>query len=656
MKLSIVIVNYNVKYFLEQCLRSVEKAKKNIDAEVFVVDNNSVDGSCNMVKDKFPWVYLIENDKNLGFSKANNQAIKLSKGEYILILNPDTLVEEDTLEKCLNFMDSNPLAGALSVKMIDGKGNFLPESKRGLPTPIVAFYKIFGISSIFPKSKIFNKYHLGYLDKNQIQEIEILPGAYMLIRRKALDKTGLFDESFFMYGEDIDLSYRIIKSGFKNYYFPDTTIIHYKGESTKKGSLNYVRVFYNAMIIFAKKHFSKNNARIFSIIINLAIYFRAFISILKRFTKSILLPCIDAAVIYLGFFFFEPVWASIKFGKFAQYPSTYLTIVVPTYIIIWLISVFYSGGYDKPIKIINLLKGVTIGTIIILIIYSLLPEHFRFSRALLIIGTVWTFISTILIRLIFHILKSDWIKLDFNKRKRIAIAANEKEYNRIKKIIEKSEIKPELIGFISNIEKTVSPEHLGNINQIKEIISINKIGEIVFSGTDLSSQQIIKSMLDLTRYNIDFKIAPPESLSVIGSNSINTPGDLYLVDINSITKIINQRNKRMFDFFSALLILVISPFIFFLFKYPSNLYKNIFKVVLGYYSWVGYYPLDKNNIQNLPSIKPGILTPVDKFNKELINTEILSKLNFTYAKDYKILNDLEIIFKGFKYLDRLIKT
>ena len=216
------------------------KACAKVDAEIFVVDNNSVDGSVEMVQKKFPAVKEIANKDNKGFSKANNQAIQLSTGEYVLLLNPDTVVEEDTFEKMIRFMDAHSDAGGLGVKMIDGSGKFLPESKRGLPTPRVAFYKMFGLSKLFPRSKTFGKYHLSYLDRDKIHEIDVLAGACMMIRKTVLDKTGLLDETFFMYGEDIDLSYRITQAGFKNYYFPETRIIHYKGESTKKSSVNYV--------------------------------------------------------------------------------------------------------------------------------------------------------------------------------------------------------------------------------------------------------------------------------------------------------------------------------------------------------------------------------------------------------------------------------
>ena len=236
LKLSIVIVNYNVKHFLEQCLKSVYQAIQNIEAEVFVVDNNSIDGSQDMVRSSFPDVKLIANSKNTGFSTANNQAIKESKGEYVLLLNPDTVVPENCFQALLEFADETPDLGGCGIPMYDGQGNYLPESKRGLPTPEVAFYKIIGLNKLFPKSKKFGKYHLGYLAPDQNHEVEILAGAFMLIRKKVLDKIGLLDETFFMYGEDIDLSYRITKAGWKNYYFAGSRIIHYKGESKKSSA------------------------------------------------------------------------------------------------------------------------------------------------------------------------------------------------------------------------------------------------------------------------------------------------------------------------------------------------------------------------------------------------------------------------------------
>ena len=290
MQLSIIIVNYNVRNFIDLCLLSVKEAITNIQAEVFVVDNNSSDDSVEYLKEHHNWIQLIENKDNPGFSKANNQAIKKAKGKYILLLNPDTIVEENTFEDCINFMDKTPNAGGLGVKMIGADGSFQPESKRGIPTPMVSFYKMSGLAKLFPNSKCFAHYNLSYLSENEINEIEILSGAFMFLRKSVLDKIGLLDERFFMYGEDIDLSYRIIKAGFDNYYFPKTKILHFKGESTKKQNTKYIYIFYNAMILFAEKHFSSKKTKIFIWFIQLAVYLRIAISIFimfctKFFTK-----------------------------------------------------------------------------------------------------------------------------------------------------------------------------------------------------------------------------------------------------------------------------------------------------------------------------------------------------------------------------------
>ena len=281
-KLSVIIVSYNVCYFLEQALLAVRKALAEVEGEVFVVDNNSNDHSAAMVQRRFPEVKLIRNDTNLGFSKANNQAIALAEGQYILLLNPDTVVREDTFRTCLEFMDSHPEAGGLGVHMLDGQGNFLPESMRGLPTPAVAFYKITGLTALFPRSRVFGRYYLGYLDAGQVQEVDVLAGAFMWLRRESLQQTGLLDESFFMYGEDIDLSYRLQKAGYKNYYLPHTQIIHYKGESTRRGSINYVYLFYRAMSVFVKKHFAGRQALFFTGLIHFAIVGRALLSLGAR--------------------------------------------------------------------------------------------------------------------------------------------------------------------------------------------------------------------------------------------------------------------------------------------------------------------------------------------------------------------------------------
>ena len=647
MKISIIIVNYNVEYFLEQCLNSVFKATKNIDAEIFVVDNNSIDGSVEMVKEKFPQAILFDNKENLGFSKANNQAMRVSNGEYVLLLNPDTVVEEDTFEKVINFMDQHQDAGGLGVKMIDGKGEFLPESKRGLPTPAVAFYKIFGLSSLFPKSKKFGQYHLGYLDKEETHTIDVLSGAFMLMRKTALDKVGLLDEDFFMYGEDIDLSYRIQKGGFKNYYFPDTRIIHYKGESTKKSSVNYVFVFYNAMIIFAKKHFSQKNAKTFSFLINLAIYLRASMAIAARFIKKSVLPLIDFGSITSLLYIIANIYQKQKTDVELDYDL--LKIAFPVYSGIWISSVWLCGGYDKPVKLLKILKGVGIGTAVILMGYALLDKSLQFSRLIIVLGGITTLITYLFIRILLHFLKFKNHNLSGNNNKRFVIVGKEEEAKRVSNLLKQTSIQIDYEGLVHPDKNNHPTEYLGNLSQLKQVVHIHKIDEIIFCAKDTSSLEIINQMSEINNKNLDFKIAQPESLYLIGSNSIDTSGDLYVLDINSITKAKNIRNKRILDFISSLCFLCFLPISIWFVRKKIRFISNCFKVFIGKNTWVGYALTEETNFK-LPKIKNGIISCIDKMDKNALSEETINKINLIYAKDYSPTTDINSIFNSFNKL------
>jgi O-antigen biosynthesis protein len=654
MKLSVVIVNYNVKYFLEQCLYSVRRATEGIPAEVFVVDNNSVDGSGKMVREKFPEVIFIENKENTGFSKANNQAIHLSKGEYVLLLNPDTVVEDDTFSKCISFMDGHPDAGGLGVKMIDGKGNFLPESKRGLPTPSVAFYKIFGLSKFFPKSRIFGKYHLGFLDKDEINQVEVLSGAFMLLRKSVLEKTGLLDETFFMYGEDIDLSYRILKAGYKNYYFPETRIIHYKGESTKKGSINYVIMFYNAMIIFARKHFTSRKARLLSFLINIAIYFRAFLAIVSRFMARAFLPLTDAALIYGGLYFIIVYWQNnVIFPQGGGYPPGFFTLAVPGYILVWLLSGYFNGTYDGPFRFSRILRGIAMGTVFILVAYALLPESLRFSRAIILLGSVWAIAVMSMTRIIRHVLKFRNLKMGPLQNRRFVIVGDRDEAKRVWELLQSTVDNPGFIGLISATAREQKNDgFIGSLAQISEIIRVYRIDEVVFCSKSMTHQAIIDQMSALQDLRVDYKIAPEDSLSIIGSNSINTAGDLYTVNISSINRVENKRNKRSFDIASCLVLLLLYPILIFLVNQPLGLIRNILFVLAGHRSWVSYIRDEHYEMERLPHIRKGVLNPLDAFGKENISEEIKQRLNFIYARDYSTNTDLNIVIKGFRQLGR----
>ena len=283
MKLSVVIVNYNVSHYLLQCVDSLSHALRGTDSEVIVVDNHSRDNSVTLLRQYHPEVRIVENLHNLGFAKANNIAIRQSRGEYVLLLNPDTIVSESVVKGVISFLDSHPEAGSGGVRMLNADGTVAPESRRGVPTPMTAFYRLSGLCGMFPNSLRFGRYYLGHLPWDSPQQIEVVSGAFCMLRTSVLKKVGLLDEDYFMYGEDIDLSYRILKSGATNWYVPET-ILHYKGESTHKSSFRYVHVFYQAMHIFFRKHFSHLGLFI-SIPIKTAIIVKASSALLLMLTE-----------------------------------------------------------------------------------------------------------------------------------------------------------------------------------------------------------------------------------------------------------------------------------------------------------------------------------------------------------------------------------
>lgn len=287
MQLSVIILNYNVRYFLEQCVLSVQKALENIDGEIIVIDNNSSDDSCAMMKQRFPHIKLIENKENSGFPKGNNIAVKEAKGDYLCILNPDTVVAEDTFEKILNTEHWQLNTGIIGCKLIDGTGNFLPESKRGIPTPWVAFTKIFGLYKIFPKSSLFNKYYAQDLAENQTGKVDILVGAFMVMKRKLYNQLEGFDENCFMYADDIDLSYRALLLQKQNYYFHETTVIHYKGESTVK-DVTYMKHFRGFMNYFYQKHFQRSF--FFNLMAQLGAFYFSIVKVFKGKAKPKVKP------------------------------------------------------------------------------------------------------------------------------------------------------------------------------------------------------------------------------------------------------------------------------------------------------------------------------------------------------------------------------
>ena len=386
MRLSVLIVNYNVKAFLDQCLRSVRAASRNLDVEVIVVDNASTDQSGEWITAQFPEVRWIASPTNLGFGRANNLALREATGDVVLYLNPDTVVPEDNFATALAYLADHPEVGSLGCRMIDGTGEFLPESKRALPTPSVALYRLLGLSSLFPRSPRFARYYLGHLPEDQNAEVDVHCGAWMMVRKPILDQLGGFDEAYFMYGEDIDLSYRIQKAGWQNHYLATSPIIHYKGESTKHATWKYVKTFHEAMDIFARTHFA-GRAAAFSALIRFGIYAKATSTVVQRWAAVVLPLLFDLALGYVLAESATSYWErSHRYIEGGAYPIAYRWLVLPAYTVTWFAVHTALGGARGTLR--RWFSSSFLATLTLLVGYALLPLDWRFSRALVLLSSL----------------------------------------------------------------------------------------------------------------------------------------------------------------------------------------------------------------------------------------------------------------------------
>ncbi|QNF31923.1 glycosyltransferase [Adhaeribacter swui] len=649
-KLSVIIVSYNVCYYLEQALLSVRKAitKLNAPAEVFVVDNSSGDNSVARVRQRFPEVTLIVNNQNLGFAKANNQALRQATGEYVLLLNPDTVVEEDTFLKCCNFMDQHPEAGGLGVKMLNGTGHYLPESKRGLPTPWVGFYKLTGLTSLFPQSEKFARYYLGHLDKNKSQEVEVLAGAFMFLRCSVLTQVGLLDEAFFMYGEDIDLSYRIRQAGFKNFYFPETRIIHYKGKSTRHGSLNYVYVFYNAMAIFYRKHFSGRSASYYSFFIQLAIVLRAGVSVLGRLVNPLLPFLDDAALLFAGL-----VGLKIIFEQRLKtvFPEYFVILVVPVAVFLWISAIYFNGGYEKPFKLARFFRGIFFGTILVAALGSFWPEA-NLSDTFILAGGSWAILALLGKRLVYQYGQYKNLKLGFQPRKRVAVVGSEPESKSVLQLLKQANNDFKMVGFVSpSGEKRAAKEYLGELSQLNDIIQVQKLNEIIFCAKDLTVSQIYEWMVAINNNAVQYRILPEDSENLPINKAHYPITDYYALPLElKLFRKEQVRYKALLDFLLALTFLVLSPALIWLVQRKAGFFWNCWLVLSRQCSWVGlHHTLDQHYRKH-----KAVLTPLDQFAPNRFDEQTIRQMDVLYAQKYSVRSDVKIILKAFRYLGRKV--
>ena len=651
MDLSIIIVNYNVKEFLQNLIHSIEKASLNLTKEIIIVDNASDDGSVEFIREKFPQAKLIANQKNLGFGKANNIGLKQASGKYILLINPDTLVAEDTFEKMIKFFESNPEAGLAGCKILNPDGSLQLACRRSFPGPWTSFTKVTGLSSLFPNNKVFARYNLTYLDENKTYEVDAISGSFMMMLKEVYAKVGGFDEQFFMYGEDLDLCYRIQKSGFKVYYVHSTQIIHYKGESTKRSSLDETKVFYSAMHLFVKKHLS--SSLLIGFILRSAIAVRsvfAFLGVRKLLILSVIL---DFIFFDLCLFAAEKIYHNISDWK--GFPGFAIPIVYTVPALIQIFVSFVIGNYKKDkLSVTKTIFSVLI-SLPILTSLTFFFKSFAFSRAIVLITYAFLFVVLAAWRIVFKIIfKASLVDEDLKQKKTLIVGLDSSAVQIGKKIRKKKTDRRTVIGLIGfsnkNIgEKLESFEVIGTDQNIRKVIKENKINEVIFPSGELSYNKMMEIVAKCRDENVEFKIAGNNLDFIVGKTAVTMLDDMPVIDLNyNISQPQLKLIKTLFDYSIAIpSLFLIYPFIFFKSKVASKqsdftkFVLGIPKIISGKVSLVG----PNKSVSNEDNIlgKTG-LTGYWYIENE--NSEELEKLNFYYAKNQNIWLDLEILAKS----------
>jgi len=690
--LSVIIVSYNVRFFLEQALLSISKALKTVSSEIFVVDNGSGDGSIAMVRSRFPDVHLIANTENMGFARANNQALSMARGKVVCLINPDTLVQEDTFRVCLDYLNGNPDTAAVGCKVLNPDGTLQLACRRSYPTPWVAFTKVTGLSDLFPQSRVFGKYNLTYLNPDEEADVEALSGSFMMVRKEVIDKVGLLDESFFMYGEDLDWCYRIRQSGGHIKYIPYTQIIHYKGQSAKEASFDTLPVFYNAMRLFVKKHFSRGWYTLPQWFLILGIWMRGGVGFAMRLMRNLLLPMIDFGCCAAGLM----MAILIRFGNLYRWDS--YRIVVLLYSLIWIGSLFALGVYERRIQnTVKMIGGILLGWVLNTSLTFFLPQYAHSRQVVLMAGVINAFFVPGWRQIVRgftrfgHIPGLAKLGRRMGRPRTLIVGPDNFGMQILDRLHGDKSNRYEVLGFLGLTDDDFLCQTppgfpvLGLVDDLERIARTHRIDEVIFSSESTSYDRILTTVMRSKDLHVDFKMVPRDLDVIIGRTSIDRLDDIPLVDLDyRIYAAPNRFFKRCVDIGVSVLILPVLFFnIIFIILHPAYRLSRrkvldgrggcvtildtalngrfdvprfgrlvrILSVLTGKMSLVGMEVLPCRQTKAALGYKPGMTGLVQVNKRKSLGEKEIEQYRVFYLKNYTPLLDLEIVFRSLFRID-----
>jgi GT2 family glycosyltransferase/lipopolysaccharide/colanic/teichoic acid biosynthesis glycosyltransferase len=664
--LSIIIVNYNVRDFLHHALVSLQKAMKGIRSEIIVVDNASDDGSIEMVRRRFPKVQLIASKSNLGFAKANNLGLKRARGKYFLLINPDTLVQEDTLRVMLKFFEDSPDVGLAGCKILNPDGTFQLACRRSFPRPWAAFTKMVGLSALFPGSRLFGSYNLSYLSPDETYEIDAVSGSFMMLRRACYEQVGGLDEDFFMYGEDLDWCYRVQQAGWKNYYVHSTQIIHYKGESTKRSNLDEIRMFYQAMHLFVQKHVS--SSMIFGLLIRLAITISSRLAMVKALLRPLAVALIDILFVDLSVVLAEWIW----FGTIFRLPIQAYPIIYSVPAVIVVGGLYSAGVYTHRRMSVSRSMVATALSFVFIAALVFFFKDYAFSRGVTIISGLLSTIFVPLWRLSLRVRGRNALESagSILGRRTLIVGTDKSAQELLRRLRTRVSDGYDVLGFIDINRKRIGEELadltvVGSTENIGKVIHDLKVSDVIFSTQTLSYSDILSVIGRTREQTVNFHLVPNTLEVIIGKGSVDSLNELPLVQITyNIEKSTHRMLKRLFDVvFSSALLISIYPFVYFK-KVVTGTSRSQFILLLpavfsGRNSLVGppetKLSVTAESSRRLPGPqrpggtlsvgRPGLTGLIQLQGNRPLSEQEKEQYSLYYAKNQSLALDIEILLK-----------